>query len=158
MHASFYGNGCLDNQDTRFPLAPLYQKLNTMTLDQHKNLLAIVHLAMGTLQALGLLVMSIFFNALFPFIREAIIEDEGEKAIWILDTVESMFFFVLVIIIAVSTLPSIIGGLGLLAKKSWGLIVVLISGCLSIFSFPFGTALGVYGIWVYLEDRKGQGK
>ncbi len=56
-------------------------------------------------------------------------------------------------IAVVAGLPGIIGGWGLLAKKSWARIVVLIVGILNLPSFPLGTALGVYTLWVLLKPE-----
>ena len=49
---------------------------------------------------------------------------------------------------------AIIGGISLLNGKSWALTLLLVLGCFKLFSFPFGTALGIYTIWVYAEDKK----
>jgi hypothetical protein len=58
------------------------------------------------------------------------------------------------IIIFFFSLPTIVAGIGLLYKQHWALILALILGCFKLFSFPFGTALGVYTIWIYAEDTK----
>jgi len=47
----------------------------------------------------------------------------------------------------------LIGGIGLLKKKPWARILVLIVGCVRLFVFPIGTALGVYSIWVLTKDE-----
>jgi hypothetical protein len=59
--------------------------------------------------------------------------------------------FTLIILVA---LPSLIGGWGLLNRQSWAMTLVLIVGCLKLFSFPIGTAIGIYTIWVYAEDQR----
>jgi hypothetical protein len=41
-------------------------------------------------------------------------------------------------------LPQIIGGLGLIQRKEWARILMLVVSFLSLFHVPFGTALGVY--------------
>ena len=41
-------------------------------------------------------------------------------------------------------LPGIIGGIGLLKRWAWGRYVCLVVGFFDLFSFPVGTALGVY--------------
>lgn len=41
-------------------------------------------------------------------------------------------------------------GIGLLQRAPWARIWALIMGFLSLISFPFGTALGIYTIWVLL--------
>jgi hypothetical protein len=43
-------------------------------------------------------------------------------------------------------------GVGLLQRAPWARILALIVGFLSLISFPFGTALGIYTIWVLLAS------
>jgi hypothetical protein len=47
--------------------------------------------------------------------------------------------------------PSVIAGIGLLMRKEWGRILALVVGILSLIDIPFGTALGVYTIWVLMD-------
>lgn len=51
------------------------------------------------------------------------------------------------------SLPGIIGGLGLLKHQQWAKILVLVIGILNLLNFPFGTALGVYTIWVLMNNQ-----
>lgn len=51
------------------------------------------------------------------------------------------------------SVPGIIGGIGLLYMKSWARIMVLILGFLELLNFPFGTALGIYTIWLLMKDE-----
>jgi hypothetical protein len=44
--------------------------------------------------------------------------------------------------------PGILGGIGLLKRKYWAKILVLVLGVILLFHFPFGTALGIYTIWL----------
>jgi len=46
----------------------------------------------------------------------------------------------------------IIAGVGLLQRAPWARILALIMGFLSLISFPFGTALGIYTIWVLMAS------
>ncbi len=57
------------------------------------------------------------------------------------------------VLITVLAIPGIIAGIGLLKMKSWARIVAIIVGCLNLLHFPFGTALGVYTLWVLLNDE-----
>jgi hypothetical protein len=45
-------------------------------------------------------------------------------------------------------IPGIITGWGLLTTKSWARIVGIILSAVRLISFPIGTALGIYGLWV----------
>ena len=51
------------------------------------------------------------------------------------------------------SLPSLIGGIGLLNRKNWARILILVLSFLSLLSIPFGTALGIYGIWTLLQYK-----
>lgn len=46
-----------------------------------------------------------------------------------------------------------ISGIGLLTKQPWARILALVMGCISLLNIPFGTALGVYTIWVLLGEN-----
>jgi len=59
-------------------------------------------------------------------------------------------------IVTVLSVPGIVAGIGLLKSKSWSRPLALIVGCLHLLSFPFGTALGVYTLWVLLNDESRQ--
>jgi hypothetical protein len=44
--------------------------------------------------------------------------------------------------------PGFVVGLGLLKRQPWARILGLVMSALSLMHIPFGTALGVYGLWV----------
>ena len=46
-------------------------------------------------------------------------------------------------------------GWGLMQRQSWARIAALILGILAWFHLPFGTALGIYTLWVLLSDNAG---
>jgi hypothetical protein len=58
------------------------------------------------------------------------------------------------LIIIFFSIPTLIAGVGLLTKQRWATLFALIMGCLKLFSFPIGTAIGIYAIWIYSEDHK----
>lgn len=45
---------------------------------------------------------------------------------------------------------------GLFERRPWARILALVLGFLSLLSFPFGTALGIYTLWVLLPGAAGQ--
>ena len=51
------------------------------------------------------------------------------------------------------SLPGIIAGIGLLKYRQWARILAIIIGVLHLLSFPFGTALGVYALYVLLNPE-----
>ena len=57
--------------------------------------------------------------------------------------------------ILVSTAFALIVGYGLLQRRPWGRILGIIAGVLGLFHFPFGTALGIYTLWVLAPAQSG---
>ena len=60
---------------------------------------------------------------------------------------------VLASFLIVMAIPGLIGGMGLLKRKEWARILVLILGCFNLLAFPLGTALGIYTIWTLMQDE-----
>lgn len=52
--------------------------------------------------------------------------------------------------------PAIIGGWGLIKGKSWSRVLMIVISALHLLSFPVGTALGIYGLWVLLNEQSRQ--
>jgi len=111
-------------------------------MEKHVTILGILYIAVS---ALGVLSAIIVYMVL---IGAGIISEEPE-ALQILATVGSAVAFVIVII----AIPGIIGGIGLLNHYPWARILVLILGILNLIKIPIGTALGIYTIWVLLNDE-----
>jgi hypothetical protein len=50
----------------------------------------------------------------------------------------------------------IVAGVGLLNRASWARMLSIILGCIGLIDMPFGTALGVYTLWVLLPAQSEQ--
>lgn len=48
-------------------------------------------------------------------------------------------------------LAGIIAGCGVLGRKYWARILITIVGIVLLLDFPFGTALGIYTLWVVFQ-------
>lgn len=48
----------------------------------------------------------------------------------------------------VLSLPGLVIGIGLLQRRAWARVAGIVISLLNLFNFPFGTMLGVYGLWV----------
>lgn len=57
------------------------------------------------------------------------------------------------IIVTVATLPGFLAGYGLLNNKSWGRPLGIIMAILYLIEPPIGTALGIYALWVLLNEE-----
>ncbi|MEY4931319.1 MAG: hypothetical protein RI909_2043 [Bacteroidota bacterium] len=119
-------------------------------METHKRILAILYIISGALQIIGLLFVSLFMSFVIPFIME----EAGPDAEWVFVWLVPFIRIIAVVVILFFSVPSIIGGVGLLNNKSWALTLLLVLGCFKLFSFPIGTAIGIYTIYVYSENNK----
>jgi hypothetical protein len=55
-------------------------------------------------------------------------------------------------LMALLALPGILAGYGLLHRKPWGRVLAIIVAALNIVNFPLGTILGIYALWVLLQQ------
>jgi hypothetical protein len=47
----------------------------------------------------------------------------------------------------------IAAGWGLLQRQPWARMLAIVLGCISLFDMPFGTAVGIYTLWVLLPAK-----
>ena len=73
----------------------------------------------------------------------------GEReAMTILGTVGTAFGLLLIVL----GIPGLVAGAGLLAHKSWARILAIVVGILGLVNIPIGTAIGVYTLFVLMQD------
>jgi hypothetical protein len=103
---------------------------------------AVLHIAFGAMALLAALAIIAAMG--IPFgITLSQGEAEAPKFLGIIAVAISSFMTLL-------ALPSIIGGWGLFKGYGWGKPVVIVLSLLQLPNVPFGTALGVYSLWVLL--------
>ncbi len=59
---------------------------------------------------------------------------------------------VIALIFAIEALPAIATGLALLNRLLWARMSAITLGFLNLFIIPLGTALGIYTLWVLIND------
>ncbi len=119
-------------------------------MESHKRILGIIYIVSGILLVLVMMFVSIFLSFLVPWLANSAAEDQQWVFTWLVPFIGAIAIFVCVFI----ALPSMIAGWGLLNNKPWAMVLALVVGCLRIFSFPIGTAIGIYTIWIYVEDNR----
>lgn len=55
--------------------------------------------------------------------------------------------------LVVMSLPGILTGIGLLRLRPWARIVGIVLSVLSLVMIPFGTLVGIYGLWVLFSKE-----
>lgn len=123
-------------------------------METNKRLLSVLHIIYGALILLLFLLINAIIRTVFPFIMEEAMQPGNQMPVAIISLVLEVLRWIFIIVMLLGPIPSIIGGIATLYNKSWGLPTLMVSGCLALLNFPFGTALGIYTIWVFLEDQK----
>ena len=108
--------------------------------ETHVKIVAWLHII---LSALGLLVTALVF-LVFVGIGLLIAATDGTSAMGIFAVIATLISAFLLLV----SVPGLIGGIGLLQRQNWARILVLILSVLQLFNVPFGTAVGVYSLWV----------
>jgi hypothetical protein len=62
---------------------------------------------------------------------------------------------VIVMITVVMSAAAILTGYALLTRKPWGRVLAIVFGILALLKIPFGTALGIYTLWVLAPQTSG---
>jgi hypothetical protein len=57
------------------------------------------------------------------------------------------------VVMGLLSVPALVGGWGLLKRRPWARMLVLIVSFLNILNFPLGTLVGGYSIWVLMSDE-----
>lgn len=116
-------------------------------MSTHVKVLGILHIIFGICGLLiGLFVM-VVLGGIAGLVSMTDHSDGAFVAIPILGTIGMVVF----VAAAVLSLPGIIAGFGLLAHKPWARILTIVLSALELLHVPFGTILGVYGLWVLLS-------
>lgn len=116
---------------------------------QHVKILAILHIIYAGFVLLAGLVVLVVMGGIAGFISASDRSVDSQVAPPILGLIGiGVFFFLLVL-----SLPGIIGGFGLLGFKPWARLLVIVLSAFELLSVPFGTALGIYGLWVLLNGE-----
>ena len=111
-------------------------------MEKHVTFVAVLNIAFG---ALGILMGVALFTAIVG--GGLISGDDQAIAITLVVGSSVAFFFV------VLSVPELIGGIGLLKGRGWARILIMIIACIELVQIPFGTAIGIYTLWVMLNDE-----
>ncbi len=114
----------------------------------HVKILGILHIVfsvLGVLVGIGVLVV---FGSLALF-GAASQRDGDVVALPLLGGIGGLAF----LFILIFSLPGLIAGIGLVKLKPWARILGIVISALDLISIPFGTALGIYGLWVLLQNE-----
>lgn len=111
-------------------------------MERHIRILGMIYIAFGALGILAALLLFVGFTG------EGLLSENRETIL----ITTSTAIAVAGSLVLISTL-AIIGGLGLLQRRSWARVLAIVLGCLYLFSFPLGTAVGIYTLWALTKPE-----
>jgi hypothetical protein len=114
-------------------------------MDKHLTVVAALHIGYGIMSALLGLILWI------GLVGAGLLSTDPDamRVFSFVGTLAGLFLLLI-------SVPEIVGGIGLLKRRSWARILLLILAVLELMRIPLGTALGVYTIWVLVQDESKQ--
>ena len=118
-------------------------------MEQHIKILGVLNIVWGAMGAMGGLIVLLVFGSVFGIVGTAIHHDaDAAIALPIIGLVGGAIAFFLLLL----SVPSIVAGIGLLNFKPWSRTLAIVVSAFHLLSIPFGTALGIYGLWVLFSQ------
>jgi len=109
---------------------------------EHLKILAYIRIGIGSLFLVGAL--AIFLIMAMPGIASGVRKDMAILSAF------GLAFAVFPLALAV---PNLVGAAGLIKRRPWARILVLIVSTMDLFAFPVGTIIGIYTIWVLVQKE-----
>jgi hypothetical protein len=114
----------------------------TNRLEHHVHLLGIFWIVYSVLHGIAGVVLMILANTLFGPVGRL---DIGAPAFL------QPLLSVVGILLIIKGIVGVAAGYGLTQRAPWARITIVVLGFLALLNVPFGTALGIYTIWVLLS-------
>ncbi len=116
-------------------------QLNQRDMQQHVTILGWLYI----ISHVFFIVIGGFVFVLMTSIGVFIRDLEALPILGIVGTGTALFMTVL-------ALPGLIAGYGLLKRKMWGRVLAIIVAFFGVINFPIGTAIGIYALFVLLQN------
>jgi len=115
-------------------------------VQEHIRLLAILWFALSALNALGGVILVVLGNTLFRHLHELGAPDSQTAFL------QPLITFIGTFVLAKAAVGAA-AAWGLLQREPWARVMALVLAFLSLMNVPFGTALGIYTLWVLLPAQ-----
>lgn len=112
-------------------------------METHVKVLGVLQIALGCLSLLfAVVIMVVFLGGVGAMGFSG--DPDAQRALPLVGFVGTA----VVTFLIVMSLPGILTGIGLLRHRPWARIVGIVLSVLSLMMIPFGTLVGIYGLWV----------
>ncbi len=112
-------------------------------METHVKVLGALEIALGTLGLFAAVILLFIFGG-----AASIVGVSGEPEAAIAIPIIGITGMALVTFLVVLSLPGVIIGIGLIRLRPWARIAGIVLCILGLMAMPFGTIVGVYGLWV----------
>ena len=119
-------------------------------MERHVTILGAFHIAFGAIGLLIALAILVIFGGAAGLIGLGAASDPDALIAVPIVALVGTFLMMAALILSV---PGIAAGFGLMTYRPWARMLTVVLSLLHLFNFPFGSALGVYGLWVLLSDE-----
>ena len=113
-------------------------------METHLKIVAVLHIMLGAMGIFAALTLLLLMGGLVGILGT---NPAGDVSAWSLPIIGGIGGIILLVLILL-WLPGLIGGIGLLRHASWSRVFMIVISAIDLLGVPFGTALGIYGIWV----------
>ena len=117
-------------------------------METHVKILGGLYIALGIIGVVASIVILALFGGLAALIG-ADHDPDGPAAAAMFGVLGTIGFVVML----AASLPTIFTGFGLLKFRPWAQTLAIVIAIINLLSFPFGTAIGVYALWVLFNSR-----
>lgn len=118
-------------------------------MQTHVKVLAVLFMVFGALGVLGALGIMAIFGGAAGLVGATAPSDDALIAVPAIGLTGTF----LMIFMLVLSVPGLVAGFGLWSFKSWARILGIVLCALNLIFFPWGTLLGIYGLWVLLSKE-----
>ena len=117
-------------------------------METHIKVVAILNIVLGSMGALAAVIVLLIFGGLAGVVGLSH-DSDAAVAVPILGGIGGIVCLILLVL----SLPVLIGGIGLLCHARWSRVYMIVLGAVELINVPFGTALGIYTIWVLTKPE-----
>jgi hypothetical protein len=121
-------------------------------MQTHVKVLAVLFIVFGALGVLAALSLMAIFGGTMGIVGATGDEEGRAIALPIIGLTGTLLTAFLLIV----SIPGLVTGFGLLSFKNWARILGIVLCAINLINMPFGTILGVYGLWVLLSKESEQ--
>jgi hypothetical protein len=117
--------------------------MEELSMKKHVTLVAALQIGFSAMGIIGAATLYFIFSFAGSFVEDV-------------DVAGPVMKFIGTFLPAVMLLGSILGlvaGVGLLSFQKWAKLLAMILAAIGCFAFPVGTIIGVYSLWVLMQDE-----